>query len=255
MGSKLSKKTRITFQLIDLQKTIDINFDVYSDTPEGKDPDSFSPTLRKYHKILWSKALPNNKEFHLNLDTPKLLHHKSALGEFFLSSDSIGHTYTRVKKMSHIIDELSNEEINSFFSTCSTIGAYIIFPAKRVNNKMTINGARGVNHKIQDRFDLTLECIRRFYVNEKSPLTDALERNANFFELFSDFKGHTDYFLLQDLVKRDYMTIKFWGIFDNFETAPLPANKEEYLSYMNKLVSFVKARNQRILNSTITNIQ
>ena len=255
MGSKLSKKTRITFQLIDLQKTIDINFDVYSDTPEGKDPDSFSPTLRKYHKILWSKSLPNNKEFNLNLDTPKLLHHKSALGEFFLSSDSIGHTYTRVKKMSHIIDELSNVEINSFFSTCSTIGAYIIFPAKRINNKMTINGARGVNHKIQDRFDLTLECIRRFYVNEKSPLTDALERNANFFELFSDFKGYTDYFLLQDLVERDYMTIKFWGIFDNFETAPLPANKEEYLLYMNKLVSFVKARNQRILNSTITNIQ
>ena len=255
MGSKLSKKTRITFQLIDLQKTIDINFDVYSDTPEGKDPDSFSPTLRKYHKILWSKSLPNNKEFHLNLDTPKLLHHESALGEFFLSSDSIGHTYTRVKKMSHIIDELSNVEINSFFSTCSTIGAYIIFPAKRINNKMTINGARGVNHKIQDRFDLTLECIRRFYVNEKSPLTDALERNANFFELFSDFKGHTDYFLLQDLVERDYMTIKFWGNFDNFETAPLPANKEEYLSYMNKLVSFVKARNQRILNSTITSIQ
>ena len=82
-----------------------------------------------------------------------------------------------------------------------------------------------------------------------------MERNANFFELFSDFKGYTDYFLLQDLVERDYMTIKFWGIFDNFETAPLPANKEEYLSYMNKLVSFVKARNQRILNSTITNIQ
>ena len=255
MGNKLSKKTRITFQLIDLQETIDINFDVYSDTPEGKDPDSFSPTLRKYHKILWSKSLPNNKEFHLNLDTPKLLHHESALGEFFLSSDSIGHTYTRVKKMSHIIDELSNEEINSFFSTCSTIGAYIIFPAKRVNNKMTINGARGVNHKIQDRFDLTLECIRRFYLNEKSPLTDALERNANFFELFSDFKGYTDYFLLQDLVKRDYMTIKFWGNFDNFETAPLPANKEEYLSYMNKLLSFVEARNQRILNSTITSIQ
>ena len=28
---------------------IDINLNVYSDTPEGKDPDSFSPTLRKYH--------------------------------------------------------------------------------------------------------------------------------------------------------------------------------------------------------------
>ena len=38
-----------------------IDFDVYSDTPKGKDPDSFSPTLRKYHYILWSKCLPNGK--------------------------------------------------------------------------------------------------------------------------------------------------------------------------------------------------
>ena len=234
---------------MDIEKEIiDIDFDVYSDTPAGKDPDSFSPTLRKYHKILWSKPLPNNQDFYLDLDFPKLLHHKSALGEFFLSSDSIGHTYSRVKKMSHIIDEINHVEIDSFFSICSTIGAYIIFPAKRINNKMTINGARGVNHKIQDRFDLTLECIRRLYLNQQSPLTDVLERNANFFKLFSDFRGYVDYFLLQDLVEVDYEEIKFWSSFDNFETAPLPANKEEYISYMNKLLSFVEARNQRIFN-------
>ena len=226
---------------------IDINFDVYSDTPEGKDPDSCSSTLRNYHKFLWSKRLPNKEEFCLNLDTPKLLHHKSALGEFFLSSDSIGHTYSRVKKMSHIIDEISYEEINDFFSICSTIGAYIIFPAKRINNKMTINGARGVNHKIQDRFDLTLECIRRHYSNQQSPLTDVLERNNNFFQLFSYFKGYVNYFLLQDLVEKDYVAIKFWSNFDNFETAPLPKDKDEYLSYKSELLGFVQARNQRIL--------
>ena len=240
------------WQSLDIKEEIlDINFNVYSDTPEGKDPDSFSPTLRKYHKLLWSKALPNNKEFNLNLDIPKLLHHKSALGEFFLSSDSIGHTYSRVKKMSHIISEINDKEIDSFFSTCSTIGAYIIFPAKRINNKMTINGARGVNHKIQDRFDLTLECIRRLYLNQQSPLTDVLERNANFFKLFSDFRGYVDYFLLQDLVEGDYEAINFWSSFDNFETAPLPKDKYEYLSYKSKLLDFVQARNQRILNSTI----
>ena len=48
---------------------------------------------------------------------------------------------------------------------------------------MTINGARGVNHKIQDRFDLTLECIRRFYLNEFSPLKDTLNRYKTFFKL------------------------------------------------------------------------
>ena len=63
---------------------IDINFNVFSDTPEGKDPDSHSPTLRKYHKILWSKPLPDGHMFELDLDTPKLLHHKSDIGEFFL---------------------------------------------------------------------------------------------------------------------------------------------------------------------------
>ena len=63
------------------QEGIDITFNVFSDTPEGKDPDSFSPTLRKYHHILWNKRLPNGKIFSLDLDTPKLLHHKSELGE------------------------------------------------------------------------------------------------------------------------------------------------------------------------------
>ena len=147
---------------------IDINFNVTSDTPKGKDPDSYSPTLRMYHKILWSKHLPNGMKFDMDVNTPRLLHHKSELGEFFLSSDSIGHTYKYVKKMSPIIDQVTHEEMDSVFSICTTVGAYIIFPSKKINNKMTINASRGVNHKIQDRFDITLECIRRLYLKENS---------------------------------------------------------------------------------------
>ena len=123
-------------------KNIDITFDVYSDTPKGKDPDSDSPTLRMYHKLLWSKPLPNGVKFELNDNFPKLLYHKSEVGEFFLSSDSIGHTYSKVKSMSNIVTQVPTDEIKSFFSICSTIGAYIIFPSKKVANKMTINGAR-----------------------------------------------------------------------------------------------------------------
>jgi hypothetical protein len=89
---------------------IDITFDVYSDTPKGKDPDSHSPTLRRYHKLLWSKPLPNGVDFDLNENTPKVLHHQSELGEFILSSDSIGHTYSKVKSMSHIIEEVPTDE-------------------------------------------------------------------------------------------------------------------------------------------------
>ncbi|SMP65421.1 hypothetical protein SAMN06298221_11927 [Sphaerochaeta associata] len=41
---------------------IDTNFNFYSDA-KGIDPDSSSPTLKKYHKWLWSKPLLNGKLF------------------------------------------------------------------------------------------------------------------------------------------------------------------------------------------------
>lgn len=62
---------------------IDITFDFHSDS-RGRDPDSYSPTLKKYHKILWSKPLPNGNLFTLKDDkTGAYLYHKSDLGEFF----------------------------------------------------------------------------------------------------------------------------------------------------------------------------
>jgi len=231
-------------------KLVDIAFNVFSDTPKGKDPDSFSPTLRKYHHILWSKKLPNGKFFSLDLDTPKLLHHKSELGEFFISSDQIGNTYGNVGKMTHIIEQIPKKELDYFSNIRATIGGHAIFPARRIDNKMTINGARGVNHKIQDRFDLTLECIRRFYKQEDSPLKEVFERYAEFFYLFQDFRGYVDFFLYQDLVSEDYTSIKFWHPFDDFKTPPLPTNKEEYMSYKDKVIVFLNGRNQRIFYST-----
>lgn len=101
---------------------IDIIFNVFSDTPKGKDPDSYSPTLRHYHQILWSKPLPCGLPFTLDLDTPRLLHHKSELGEFFLSSDQIGNTYSYVKKMLHIVEQIPMDEMDYFKSLRATIG-------------------------------------------------------------------------------------------------------------------------------------
>ena len=227
---------------------IDITFNVFSDTPEGKDPDSFSPTLRKFHHILWSKQLPNGEYFHLDLDTPKLLHHTSELGEFFLSSDQIGNTYSNVKKMSHIVEQVSQDEMDYFSNIRATIAGHAIFPAKRIDNKMTINGARGVNHKIQDRFDLTLECIKRFYSNENSPLTETLNRYRSFFELFKNFEGYVDFFLLQDLVQEKYSQINYFLPFDNFKNSPIPNDIIEYKLYRKNMIEFINKRSQRIKN-------
>lgn len=229
-----------------VQVMIDTGFNVFSDTPPGKDPDSFSPTLRQYHRELWSKELPNGIPFTLDLDTPRLLHHSSTLGEFFLSSDAIGHTYRGVKKMSHIVQQLPSHELDAFFNLCTTIGGFIVFPSKRVDGKMTINGARGTNQRIQDRFDLTLECIRRLYADLESPLTATLSRYLSFFELFRDFEGYVKFFLLDDLVLDDYQEIDFWHPFSSFDESPLPQSLREYYEYKTKVENFITRRNDRI---------
>jgi hypothetical protein len=183
---------------------IDITFDVRTDS-KGKDPDSSSKTLRQYHKLLWSKPLSNGNFF--NLDDRienKYLHHKSELGEFHLSSDSIIHTYFKWKRMQHIIEQIPKKDMKCFYDLAYTIGGFMIFPSNQVNALNTMNQERGMNKKINDRFDLTLECIRRYYRNEDSPLMETIRRYDEYFALFSDFKGYCEYFLLQDLVKDDY---------------------------------------------------
>ena len=105
-----------------MSTAIDTTFDVYSDTPIGRDPDSHSSTLRRYHKMLWSKPLPDGSTFDLTDRHPRCyLHHKSKLGEFSLSSDGIGHTYRYVKSMSKVINAMPMKELDDFFYTCSTV--------------------------------------------------------------------------------------------------------------------------------------
>jgi hypothetical protein len=230
-----------------MRVTVDTTFDVYSDTPTGRDPDSHSPTLRRYHQMLWSKQLPDGSAFSLSVEHPKAyLHHKSQRGEFFLSSDSIGHTYRYVRAMAPIINDVPEEELDQFFSICSTVGAYVVFPSRKVDRKPTINGARGLHWKIKDRFDLTLECIRRHYQNQDNPLSAALARYADFFDLFVSFKGYIDFFRLQDLVAGDGTSIDFFLPFCDFDASPLLADVEEYRLYKDRLVAFIIARNKRI---------
>lgn len=231
-------------------KKIDIKFNFYDDTPKGGDPDKLSPTLRRYHKILWSKKLPSGQIFELDESIPYKLYHKSDIGEFILSSDCFGNTYSRRKKMSSIIESIPSEEIDSFYRTCCSIGSYIIFPGNRIGYNMTINQSRGMNKLIGDRFDLTLECIRRFYNNEKNPLEKTLQLYHNYFDLFKNFKGFVEFFLLQDFVDERDQSIKFFIPFDNFESNPLPQNPNEYILFMENLKGFIKLRGIRISYET-----
>jgi hypothetical protein len=205
--------------------------------------------LASYHQQLWSKSLPNGEFFQLHIKgrSKFSLVYQGKTERFVFTSDSIGHTMSKWKKMKPIIDQIPKHEIESFYDIALTIGGYVIFPANRINNKPTINAMRGMLRSISDRFDLTLECIRLYYLGEDSPLFEHLRRYQSFFDLFVTFKGYVDFFLLQDLVD-DHYRVLFWLPYESFDDYQiLPTTKEEYLSYKSNVMNFIEGRNLRMI--------
>lgn len=228
---------------------IDVTYDVRTDAG-GRDPDAYSATLRRYHRLLWSKPLLSGIVF----DLDARLHHRSAeLGEYWLSSDAITHTYrnwTRPARVAEVVRAVPADEITAFYDLGCTVGAYIVFPLGAVRDgacQWSINQRRGTDARIRDRFDLTLECIRRHYAGSASPLAGTAGYHADFFNLFGSFAGYVDHFLLNDLVTDDYASVRFFKTFDGFAGDPLPAaSVDEYREYMRRSMEFISARNQRI---------
>ena len=236
---------------------IDVTFDFTTDTPRywegfwddeilGKsvmDPDKESKTLQTYHKNLWSKVLPNGEIMSLNIENKiNYLSWKN----FRFGSDSIivSFRYKRYRKMlEEVANNISDYQsfIENYVHKAYTIGGSIIFPKEN-----SINKARGISSYIRDRWDLTLECIRRYYNNENSPLYQTLLKNKDFFDLFVDFKGYVNFFYLQDCVTPDYQSVIFWIGDGDFSKNPLPKTVDEYLTWIDKELEFVSKRNKRI---------
>jgi hypothetical protein len=224
---------------------IDISFDFRTDA-NGKDPDYCSPTLRRYHRLLWSKPLPSGARFDLSETTPGMyLHHTSTVGEFFLSSDSVIPTFRAWPALSPITEQLPESENEAFTRIRYTIGGMMVFPANQIDRKWTINQARGCTRSISDRFDLTLECIRRHYSDGPSPLRATLSRYSAFFALFDDFRGYVSFFLLDDLVTEE-LSVKFFMPFDDFRPPAVPKSVATYKDYRRRSIEFIEARNYRI---------
>jgi Family of unknown function (DUF6994) len=223
---------------------IDIGFDFRTDAG-GKDPDSHSPTLRNYHRLLWSKPLPSGEFFDLSDTTRWYLHHRSTLGEFFLSSDAVMQTFLRWPALKPITEQLPESEKEAFMTIAHTIGGMMVFPGLQIDRQLTINQARGFTRSISDRFDLTLESIRRHYSDRESPLSSTLARYGDFFALFDDFRGYVSFFLLDDLVNDD-LSVKFFMPFDDFAPPSVPNDVGAYKEYRRRSIEFIEARNHRI---------
>ena len=147
--------------------------------------------------------------------------------------------------MKHIIEQIPETE--AFRTLGYTIGGMMVFPGNQVDGKQTINAARGMHPQIRDRFDLTLECIRRYYRGEpNNPLRDTLARYAAFFRLFGDLAGYVDFFHLQHLVDEASSTVKLFMPFGDFGERVLPTSLDAHLGYRRRAMEFIESRNRRI---------
>ena len=210
----------------------------------GRDPDSSSPTLKKYHQLLWSRELPNGEMMQL---TPGKGLYYLRWKDFDFWSDTIIVDF-RYERYRHMIEEVRNwvDDFKAYYEDLTrrsyTIGGTVIFPRRRAS----INICKGFNSKISDRWDLTLECIRRFYNGEKSPLSNCLEKDREFFELFVDFRGYVDFFLLQDAVSDDYSKVDIWCRTGDFNEPALPKTLDDYFLFIEREYDFLNKRNNRI---------
>ncbi len=231
--------------MVDSKIPIDTEFDFRQEVGD-RDPDIYSPTLRRFHQILWNKSLPNGKSLQITNDKGKYLVGTCEGKSINLSSDSIVHSYWGKARMSKVLIGL-DDEVAKFRKVNYTVGGYILFPGNQIDGKWTINQARGCHQKIADRFDLTLECIRLHYLNISNPLDKTLKRYSNFFTLFDNFIGYTKFFLLDDLVEKNYSAVRFHtNIEQIFISNPLPQDQDEYRIYAENSKKFVRLRNERI---------
>ena len=207
----------------------------------GADPDALSPKLRRCHSVLWNRELPSGGTFELEEGYPYLTWNGHAF-----SSDSIT-TFFRWPCMAGVLEEAyasvpdHRTFVEDIVRRTYTIGGTVIFPRHRCS----MNQLRGVHPMIRDRWDRSLECIRRYYSGEDSPLDDVMEKDSWFYGLFSDFRGYVDFFLLQDCVDADYNVVSMLGPM-SFDTDPLPGDAEEYMTWVRNTLEFVDKRNERI---------
>ena len=121
---------------------IDTSLDLRSDA--SGDADTYSPTMRRYHRLLWSKPLPGGAMFDLEEAGRKgsyYLRHNSDLGEFKLSSDAI--TNRLLKRARRVVAQIPPKQLPPHRGY--TIGSALLFPKTAPPGRMTINKARGMH--------------------------------------------------------------------------------------------------------------
>lgn len=225
----------------------------------GGDPDQTCERLYLWHQALCARPVDGVGQFKVEVtyDYAYGLRLCTENGAAFrLGSDGIIPTWSTpgwtCRFTPQLVAEIEQDK-DDFFRLASTIGGYVLFPRNgKGQTGQTINQARGVHGQIADRFDLTLECIRRHYLDPKleSPLAHRLNYYGDFFALFGDFDSYVRFFLLDDLVTPDRDGV--WSLLNGEVVTdfPLPAyatTPRDYATFRENSIRLVRSRNERIL--------
>lgn len=182
----------------------------------GRDPDKVSIRLRESHQVLWSKPLADDRLLQLSTQNYSgYLEVVSLAGRWTLGSDNFATTHANaLPTLSRALNGFADGHLCAF----CTIGGYIVFPnglaqqlPTSVNDSVrrwSPNQARGMEKRISDRFDLTLEAIRIFFAGvvhrNENPIGDVLEAYRWWFDLFGrgteGFLAYADFFFLTPML-------------------------------------------------------
>lgn len=219
------------------------------DLPVGSDADAWSPMLREAHRRLWSKQLGTGGDV-LNLTPDLIATNPPSIRGLELSSDTIANTHNRYRRrqVDVLWEALPAEDKQRYDRGFYKLGGFIVFPCHR----NSLNQQRGTRGRIDDRFDVTLECIRLYYDGvtsvDRNPLGDVLIGDAAFFDLFGQglqgFAHYVDFFHLSGLVADG--RIQWFDDFDGddrpFVESPLPKTGPAYVRYLENVLDFVDRR-------------
>jgi hypothetical protein len=231
--------------------------------PDGDhDPDGYSSQLRKSHQRLWTKPLPDGQSLEVSARLwADYLRVTSIPGNWTLGSDIITSIHSKAEPVdSQALHGFANGHVCEF----STIGGYMVFPnqiAQQVPpqpnpavRRWSINQARGMDGRISDRFDLTLEAIRLLYEGtvdlSENPIGDVLGAYRWWFDLFGQgvdgFLAYAKFFFLTPMLDPQGRVKPFAPLALGFDDA-LPRNDATaYRAYVAAQRAFVSRRNELI---------
>jgi hypothetical protein len=211
-----------------------------------RDPDSYSERLNEHHRVLWRKCLPSGPLFDLQPGGMRGSLVLTYNGVEYSSDGLVTSFYFVKKKLGRVRDDVEDPTaMETAMNRAYSIGGFGIWPkGKKANPYMGINTARGTNSLIADRLDLTLECVRRFYIGESSPLAKIFGHHRYFFDLFVDFRSFVEFFLLDDILDGD--DVRFWLPFDGFGQSAYPKSEEQLRSLWAKSGEFLDGRDRRV---------